>query len=78
MITARPNLMKLLHRDIERGAAWARERGLNYLMNAHRLDFETSGVILLAKSKPALDRAGQPIRLRKAGQDFRRPGSRLR
>jgi RluA family pseudouridine synthase len=51
---ARPNLMKLLHRDIERGAAWARERRLTYLMHAHRLDFETSGVILLAKNKAAL------------------------
>jgi RluA family pseudouridine synthase len=51
---ARPNLMKLLHRDIERGASWARERQLAYLMNAHRLEFETSGVILLAKSKAAL------------------------
>jgi RluA family pseudouridine synthase len=51
---ARPNLMKLLHRDIERGAPWARERNINYLMNAHRLDFQTSGVLLLAKDKPAL------------------------
>jgi RluA family pseudouridine synthase len=51
---ARPNLMKLLHRDLERGAAWARERGLAYLMNAHRLDFPTSGVLLLAKDKPTL------------------------
>jgi RluA family pseudouridine synthase len=51
---ARPNLMKLLHREIERGAAWTRDRHLTYLMNAHRLDFETSGVVLLAKSKPAL------------------------
>ena len=50
----RPNLMKLLHRDIERGAPWAKERGLTYLANAHRLDFETSGVILLARDKPAL------------------------
>ena len=50
----RPNLMKLLHAGIERGAPWAKARGLTYLMNAHRLDFETSGVILLAKSKPAL------------------------
>ncbi|MGA9452694.1 MAG: RluA family pseudouridine synthase [Verrucomicrobiia bacterium] len=50
----RPNLMKLLHAAIAGGKPWARERGLNYLMNAHRLDFETSGVILLAKSKPAL------------------------
>ncbi|MFO1501513.1 MAG: RluA family pseudouridine synthase [Verrucomicrobiota bacterium] len=50
----RPNLMKLLHRDIARGAGWARERGIAYLANAHRLDFETSGIILLAKNKPAL------------------------
>ena len=50
----RPNLMKLLHRDIEQGKSWAARRKLNYLMNAHRLDFETSGVILLAKTKPVL------------------------
>ncbi len=50
----RPNLMKLLHAAITGGKPWVRERGLNYLMNAHRLDFDTSGVILLAKSKPAL------------------------
>lgn len=50
----RPNLMKLLHAGIERGTPWAKSRGLTYLMNAHRLDFETSGVILLAKTKPTL------------------------
>ena len=50
----RPNLMKLLHRDVERGAPWASQRNLTYLMNAHRLDFETSGVLLLAKAKAAL------------------------
>jgi RluA family pseudouridine synthase len=50
----RPNLMKLLHAGITEANPWARERGLTYLMNAHRLDFETSGVILLAKTKPAL------------------------
>ncbi|MSU62604.1 MAG: RNA pseudouridine synthase [Pedosphaera sp.] len=50
----RPNLMGLLHRDIKRGAAWVRNLGSSYLANAHRLDFETSGVIMLAKSKPVL------------------------
>ncbi|HVU09403.1 MAG TPA: RluA family pseudouridine synthase [Verrucomicrobiae bacterium] len=50
----RPNLMKLLHDGIAQQKPWARERNLNYLANAHRLDFETSGVILLAKNKPAL------------------------
>jgi len=50
----RPNLMKLLHTAIAADKPWARERRLAYLMNAHRLDVETSGVILLAKNKPAL------------------------
>ncbi len=48
----RPNLMKLLHRDIARGSSWGREHQITYLANAHRLDFETSGILLLAKSKP--------------------------
>jgi RluA family pseudouridine synthase len=46
--------MQLLHVAIAEGKPWARERGLTYLMNAHRLDFETSGVMLLAKNKPVL------------------------
>lgn len=50
----RPNLMKLLHAGIAEQKPWARERNLNYLSNAHRLDFETSGIILLAKSKEIL------------------------
>src|SRR5947209_981782 len=52
----RPNLMKLLHRDIARNAPWVQERALTYLANAHRLDFETSGILLLAKTKPTLIR----------------------
>lgn len=50
----RPNLMKLLHAGIAAQKPWARERNLTYLSNAHRLDFETSGVILLARTKPVL------------------------
>jgi RluA family pseudouridine synthase len=50
----RPNLMRLLHDGIAAGAPWAKARNLTYLANAHRLDFETSGVMLLAKTKPAL------------------------
>ena len=41
----RPNLMKLLHAGIEQQKPWAKERNLTYLANAHRLDFETSGII---------------------------------
>lgn len=65
---ARPNLMKLLHRDLERGAPWAKEHAVTYLANAHRLDFETSGILLLAKNKPTLVRlaesfgAGRPVK----------------
>jgi RluA family pseudouridine synthase len=50
----RPNLMKLLHAGIAAQKPWARDRNLKYLSNAHRLDFETSGIILLAKTKPVL------------------------
>ena len=50
----RPNLMKLLHDGIAAGKPWARQRQLSYLANAQRLDFDTSGVLLLAKTKPVL------------------------
>ena len=51
---ARPSLMQLLLDGLVAGKPWARERGLSYLSQAHRLDCDTSGVILLAKTKPAL------------------------
>src|SRR5436190_9902586 len=50
----RPNLMRLLHEGIAQAKPWAKERGLTYLSNAHRLDFETTGILLLAKNKAAL------------------------
>ena len=54
--STRPNLMRLLHEGIAKGSPWAVQRGLSYLSNVHRLDFETSGVILLTKDKPSLIR----------------------
>lgn len=50
----RPNLMRLLHSHITRGVPWAATRHLGYLSNAHRLDRPTSGILLLAKTKPVL------------------------
>jgi len=50
----RPSLMQLLHAGIAAGKPWARERSLTYLSNAHRLDSDTSGILLFAKSKPVL------------------------
>lgn len=50
----RPNLIQLLRDGIAQRAPWATKHNLSYLANAHRLDFEASGVLLLAKTKPAL------------------------
>ena len=50
----RPSLIKLLHKGIAEAKAWAVERRLDHLMNAHRLEIETSGVLLLARSKSVL------------------------
>lgn len=50
----RPSLMGLLHEAIAAGKPWVSSRGLTYLSNAHRLDSDTSGVLLLAKSKTVL------------------------
>jgi 23S rRNA pseudouridine955/2504/2580 synthase/23S rRNA pseudouridine1911/1915/1917 synthase len=51
-----PALMPLLHAAIAEQKPWAKERDLNYLRASHRLDAEASGVVLLAKSKPALQK----------------------
>jgi RluA family pseudouridine synthase len=50
---ARPSLMKLLHAAITDKKPWAHERNLDYLNNANELDFDVTGVLLLAKDKPA-------------------------
>jgi RluA family pseudouridine synthase len=50
----RPSLMQLLHAAIAAGKPWTRERNVTYLANAHRLNAETSGLLLLARSKAAL------------------------
>jgi RluA family pseudouridine synthase len=50
---ARPSLMKLLHAGIAGKKNWAVERRMEYLNNANNLDFDATGVLLLAKNKPA-------------------------
>jgi RluA family pseudouridine synthase len=49
----RPSLIKLLHGGIVDKKPWAAERQLEYLNNANELDFDVTGVLLLAKNKPA-------------------------
>ena len=56
----RPNLMSLFHVGIKDQVVWARAHRLSYLANVHRLDADTSGLMLLAKTKEALSTlAGQ-------------------
>lgn len=50
----RPSLISLLHAAIAEGKPWALAHNRSYLANAHRLDLETSGILLLAKSKEVL------------------------
>lgn len=66
----RPSLVKLLHAGIAVGKPWARERGLDYLSNAHRPDAETGGVMLLAKSKAALAKLADRFGSEKPLQSF--------
>lgn len=48
------NLQLAISSSILGGAFWARSRGLRSLKNIHRLDAETTGILLLAKSQGAL------------------------
>ena len=54
----RPSLMQLLHQGITGGKPWAVSRGLTYLTNAHGLDADVSGVLLLAKDKQTQSQLG--------------------
>ena len=49
------NLQAALLSSLQTGAFWARSRHLKFLRYVHRLDAETSGVLLLAKSHGALE-----------------------
>lgn len=50
----RPSLTRLIHAHVSRGVPWARELGLGYVAHAHRVDVDTSGVVLFARSKEVL------------------------
>jgi RluA family pseudouridine synthase len=49
------NLMAAVESSIRGGDFWARSRGLKFLRNVHRLDADTSGILLFAKSFGALE-----------------------
>lgn len=49
------NLQAAIASSIAAGDFWARARGLKFLRHVHRLDAETTGILLLAKSAGAVD-----------------------
>ena len=49
------NLQAAIASSIAAGDFWARSRGLKFLRNVHRLDADTSGVLLYAKSYGAVE-----------------------
>jgi 23S rRNA pseudouridine1911/1915/1917 synthase len=52
------NLQAALMSSIAAGAFWARSRGLRFLRYVHRLDAETSGILLLGRSPGAVEALG--------------------
>ncbi len=59
------NLQAAITSSIAARDFWARSRNLKYLWHVHRLDAETSGVLLFAKSRGALDTFGDLFESRK-------------
>src|SRR6185369_14495841 len=59
------NLQLALQCSLRAGDFWARSRNLKYLRFVHRLDAETSGVLLLAKSAGALRAYSELFELRR-------------
>lgn len=66
----RPVLLELLHAGIRDAKPWAAERNIDFLMPAHRLDAEASGVLLLARSKEALSRFANYFGADRPGKEF--------
>jgi 23S rRNA pseudouridine1911/1915/1917 synthase len=52
------NLQAAIVSSIASGAFWARSRNIKFLRYVHRLDAETSGILLFARSQGALDTFG--------------------
>ena len=59
------NLQAALLSSIAAGHFWARSRQIKFLRYVHRLDAETSGLLLLAKSRGALETFGDLFESRK-------------
>jgi tRNA pseudouridine32 synthase / 23S rRNA pseudouridine746 synthase len=64
------NLQAALTSSIAAGDFWARSRGLRFLRFVHRLDAETTGILLLAKSQGAVATFGSLFESRQMEKEY--------
>jgi RluA family pseudouridine synthase len=64
------NLHRALMLSMQAGDFWARSRNLRYIRFIHRLDAETSGVVLLAKNPGALSAMSQLFETRRMHKKY--------
>src|SRR4051812_6596114 len=64
------NLQAAIVSAIASGAFWARSRNIKFLRHVHRLDAETTGILLLARSMGALNTLGDLFEGRKMEKTY--------
>lgn len=64
------NLHAAIVSAIASGKYWAKIRGLKFLCHVHRLDAETTGILLLARSRGALDTIGDLFESRQVAKRY--------
>jgi len=64
------NLQAAITSSIAAGDFWARSRNVRQLQHVHRLDAETTGVLLFAKTKGALDTYSDLFEAREVGKVY--------
>ena len=66
----RRNLQAAITSSIAGGDFWAKSRGLKFLRYVHRLDADTSGVLLFAKSYGAVESLGEMFESRRMEKTY--------
>lgn len=64
------NLQAALVSSISAGDFWARSRGVKFLRYVHRLDAETTGILLFAKSQGAVETYGELFESRRMEKTY--------
>lgn len=66
----RPNLAGLIRQSIERGADWCARMNIREAANVHRIDADTSGLILFALDRESLHGLVRQFRGRSVGKTY--------